>query len=171
MTNFAITAATAADVDAIVAIMEEAHRAMADPSRYITDDAAYVARHIEQEGFVLLARPGDADAPPVAFLMVHFPAATAENNLGRYLEPPQRTQVAHMDSAAVLPAWQGHGLQKALLLAAEPRLAAEGYTTLCATVSPDNAPSLHTLQRCGYRVAATVEKYGGLLRHVMVRSR
>lgn len=180
--TFPIALATAADVPAILAIMTAAHQAMAVPDRYITDDEAYVVAHIVQQGVVLLAYAAPETPPakrtqmsagdPVAFLMLHFPAADAENHLGRAaglpLEAMART--AHMDSAAVLPQWQGHGLQRQLLLAAEPLLAQMGYRHLCGTVAPDNTPSVRSFLACGYVVAATVEKYGGLRRHVMYKA-
>ena len=44
------------DVPAIMEIMRKAHEAMADPSAYILDDAAYVSHYVlVQDGFVLLA--------------------------------------------------------------------------------------------------------------------
>lgn len=164
MPEITIRMACAADVPAIMHIMTAAHQAMADPSAYITDDEAYVAAHVRGESFTLLA---EADGVPAGFFLVCVPGL-ADNNLGRYLNfsKQQLLGVAMMDSAAVLPAFQGLGVmgqmfRRAVALA-EPR-----YPYLLGTVAPDNTPSRRNFEKCGFFVLQTIKKPHGLTRLLM----
>ena len=94
-----------------------------------------------------------------------------EENLGRDIGLPESElgKVAHMDSAAVLPAFRGFHLQRRLMKTAEEELRKEGFRYLCCTVHPDNESSLRSVLSQGYRIAKTCEKYGGSPRHILVR--
>lgn len=70
--NISIRTAAPADVSDIMHIMDSAHRAMADPSAYITDDSAYVSAHIRKNGFTLMA---EVDGSPAGFFLVCVPGA------------------------------------------------------------------------------------------------
>ncbi|MDE6107297.1 MAG: GNAT family N-acetyltransferase, partial [Oscillospiraceae bacterium] len=98
-----------------------------------------------------------------------LPTFDEEHNLGNDLgfSPQQRSLVAHMESAAILPEFRGRGIQKKLISAAEARVAALGYRYSLCTVHPDNLPSFRSLVSLGYQVAETKLKYGGKLRHIM----
>ena len=104
------------------------------------------------------------------FFLIHIPGLT-EKNLGRSLGLPaeELPAVAHMDSAAVLPAYRGNGLQARLLREAERRLAGGPYSIWMSTVHPDNRYSLANMLAQGYQVAATMKKYGGLDRHILIK--
>ncbi|MCD7832940.1 MAG: GNAT family N-acetyltransferase [Lachnospiraceae bacterium] len=84
--------------------------------------------------------------------------------------PEQCRQLAHMDSAAVLPQFRGFQLQYRLMAAAEEELRRMGFRYLAATVHPDNHASKGTMLRLGYLVMATKEKYNGNLRHIMLKA-
>lgn len=159
--------ATAADVPAIHAVMVAAGEALPEPDIYVVDDEAFVARHIDAEGFTLVAC---RDGAVVGAQIVRLPGE-AEDNLGRDLGRPgiDLERVAHLESIAVLPEHQGHGLGRELIADAEARLARRGFRWAMCTVHPDNARSLRNLQDLGYRVMVTKEKYGGLRRHVMAK--
>lgn len=167
MPDIMLRPAIMADVPAIMHIMEAAHRAMTDPSAYITDDAPYVAAHIRDKGFTLLA---EADGIPAGFFLVCVPGL-AENNLGYYLDFSERQllQVAMMDSAAVLPEFQGMGIMGRMFEQAAERAWAD-YPYLLGTVSPDNIPSRRNFEKCGFSILKTIEKPGGLKRLLMGRS-
>ena len=158
--------ATPTDVPAIMDIMTKAHRAMPDPSAYITDDEPYIAAHIQGESFVLLA---EADGVTAGFFLVCVPGL-AENNLGHYLNfsENQLRQVAMMDSAAVLPEFQGLGIMGHMFTLAVARTA-PNYPYLLGTVSPDNFPSRRNFEKCGFSILKIVEKPGGLKRLLMGR--
>ena len=97
-----IQLATPEQVDEIFAIMSGVAAQMEHPEHYVIDDRDYVARHISQEGFILVWMEGDTVA---GFLVVHLPKADEAHNLGNDLgfSPEQLAQVAHMESAAILP--------------------------------------------------------------------
>ncbi len=160
--------ATPADVPEILAIMNAAYEALADKSLYITDDEDYIATHVKDQGFTLIAQEEDI---PVGFFLVCVPGL-AENNLGRYLDLPeaQLKQVTMMDSAAVLPACQGRGVMGAMFRRAV-ELAGERYPILLGTVSPDNAPSLRNFEKCGFSPLKQVVKPGGYTRLLMGKVR
>ena len=130
--------ATPADVPAILHIMTAAYEALADKSLYITDDEDYIAANIAAPNFILLA---EENGIPVGFFLMSVPGLT-DNNLGYYLDfsEEQLLQVAMMDSAAVLPEYQGRGLMGEMFRAAADR-AGEKYPYLLGTVSPNNGPS------------------------------
>lgn len=161
-----VVQATPADVDRICAIMSDVSAHMEHPEHYITDDRDYVARHIAQEGFTLLWKE---NGQAVGFLIVHLPPEGDDHHLGLDLcfSPTQLRESAHMESAAILPAYRGNGIQKKLLTAAEIRLRELGYRYSLCTVHPDNMPSLRSLESLGYQVGATKLKYGKNLRHIM----
>lgn len=161
-----ICLATEEQIDAVFAIMSGVAAHMEHPEHYVIDDRDYVARHISQEGFTLLWME---EGTVGGFLIVHLPRAGEAHNLGNDLgfDPRQLAQVAHMESAAILPRFRGRGIQKKLIAAAEERVAALGYRYSLCTVHPDNLPSFQSLVTLGYQVAATKLKYGGKLRHIM----
>lgn len=164
MPEITIRPAVPADVPTIMHIMETAHRAMADPSAYITDDSVYVSAHIRADGFTLLA---EVDGNPAGFFLVCVPGLT-ENNLGHYLgfSEAQLLGVAMMDSAAVLPEFQGLGIMGAMFRRAV-ELTESSYPYLLGTVAPDNVPSRRNFEKCGFSVLQTIKKPGGLTRLLM----
>lgn len=168
MPEIKLKTAAPADVPVIMHIMGEAHRAMADPSAYITDDEAYIAAHIEEGGFTLLA---EADGVPAGFFLVCVPGLS-DNNLGHYLgfSEEQLLQVAMMDSAAVLPAFQGQGVMGAMFQRAV-ELTGPVYPYLLGTVAPENIPSRRNFEKCGFSVLQTVVKPGGPTRLLMGKGR
>lgn len=160
--------ATPDDVPAILAIMNAAYEALPDKSLYITDDEDYIAAHVKDQGFTLIAQEQDN---AVGFFLVCVPGL-AENNLGRYLDYDEKRlcRVAMMDSAAVLPTYQGRGIMGAMFRRAAEQ-AGERYPILLGTVSPDNAPSLRNFEKCGFSPLKRVMKPGGYTRLLMGRFR
>lgn len=78
-------------------------------------------------------------------------------------------KVVHMDTAAILPEYRGHGLQKYFMEMIEEELRQEGYRYLCCTAHPDNKYSCNNILANGYQVMMTKEKYGGFLRHIFLK--
>ena len=168
------------DVEGIVQVMEEAVRTMERPEWFVSDDEAFIREHIDRKGFTLIAEKQSFQSGEEGkeyplnriggFLIVKFPGLS-EKNLGHTLHMPEENllRVAHMDSAAVLPSWRGQGLQGKLIDAAERELIGGPYTLLMATVHPENRFSLENFLRRGYTVKATVRRYGGLLRYVLLK--
>ena len=162
------------DVKDIVYVMEEAVRSMERPEWFVSDNETFIREQIGEDDPEAETAPLVPFAPFTsrigAFLIVKFPGLS-EKNLGHILGMPneQLLKVAHMESAAVLPSWRGMGLQGRLLKAAEKELLGGPHTLLMATVHPENRFSLENFLREGYEVKATVRRYGGLLRHVLLK--
>lgn len=195
---FTIRRAGMEDLDSVMHLMNEIKAGMEHPEWYVTDQRPWVERHLEQEGFILVA---ERDAEELAgFFIVDFPAkrsckAEPQNtgttagaagtgsgavpndapgeNLGIEirLNEQELNLVAHMDSAAVSPKYRGYHLQSILLEAVERELEDRPEQYFLCTVHPDNHASLHTMQRHGYVIVATKEKYGGLRRHVLYKKK
>lgn len=170
--SFIIRKATPQDVNGIAFVMEQAKKAMPNPQWFVADGRPWIEEHITGHGFTMVATaPVGGAEETIAFFMVAFPKSP-ETNLGfGFLEENRLGMVAHMDSAAVLPAYRGHHLQGRLLEEAEKELARYPQKYLFCTVHPDNQASLHTMQRHGYVVVGTKTKYGGLLRHVLFKEK
>lgn len=158
--------ATEADARRIMFIMEEAHRNMKDPDAYITDDLPYILDHIRDHGFTLVA---EAAGEIVGFFLVCIPGLE-HNNLGYELgfSEKQLMQVALMDSAAVLPEYQGKGIMGQLFRRAV-ELTEQDYPYLLGTVAPDNTPSRRNFEKNGFSCLKVIEKYGGKVRCLMGR--
>ena len=154
------------DVPDIMEIMSRAQRAMADPSAYITDSPEYVALYVEKEGFVLLA---EDSGKPVGFFMAAAPGLR-ENNLGHYLgfSPEALQMTLMMDSAAVLPEYQGRGIM-GMMFQRAVELAGARYPYLVGTVAPDNHASFRNFEKNGFTVRMTITKPGGQVRLLMGR--
>lgn len=123
---------------------------------------------LRDPGFGVIAESPEGEL--CGLLIVRIPGLN-DKNLGRDIALPddQLLRVAEMDTAAVLPAHRGHRLERRMLLFAEEELRASPYRLLMCTVSPYNLPSLKSVQTLGYEVMTTKEKYGGYLRHVLLK--
>ena len=78
-------------------------------------------------------------------------------------------RVVHMDSASVHPNHRGHSLERQMIAFAETLLDTSKYQYSFATVAPENTASLKSLERNGYQVMVIKQKYGGLMRCVMMK--
>ena len=80
------------------------------------------------------------------------------------------SRVVHMDSASVLPKRRGYGLESKMITFAENLIDTSKYCYSFATVAPENIASLKSLERNGYQIMITKEKYGGVMRCIMMKS-
>lgn len=160
--------ATKEDIAEIKRVMDIGLATTKEEDWYATDDEAFIARHISEDGYILKYIVDDKLA---GFLLVRYPGS-AEDNLGRYLidwTEEQLLKVVHMESAAVLPEYRGKKIQKQLLVAAEEIEQKRGARCLMATVHPENIYSLDNLKQLGYKCLLETEKYGGLRRKVLCK--
>ncbi|MBR2527129.1 MAG: GNAT family N-acetyltransferase [Blautia sp.] len=157
------------DAEKIAGLMHEVHEGMKNQDHFVCDDLDYVRRHIEEEGFILLAK--DRSGMVAGLLIIHIPG-NGEENLGRDIGLAEKDweHVAHMESAVVHPCARGRHLQTRLLLEAETILEKKGYVILLATVHPENLPSRRSLEKAGFHLVVMKEKYGGLLRAIMAKA-
>lgn len=111
---------------------------------------------------VLGAWAGDT----LAAVAVIVSARDSERNLARETGCPPEQNLT-FDAVLVLPEWRGHGLHRAFLEYTIGKAAEGGVARITATVSPENEHSLSNFLRCGFTIAATKVKYGGLTRHIL----
>lgn len=175
---FTIRRGTKEDADAVFRLMQSVKETMECPEWYVTDTKEYVERHMDDHGMTFLAEVQDGTL--AGYFIVDFPAVRLReeedeenDNLGKELKMDEKNLalVAHMDSAAVDSRYRGCHLQHRLLQAAEQSLQNTPYEHYLCTIHPDNHASLHTMQRSGYVIVATKEKYQGLKRHVLYKKR
>ena len=166
--SYRIRQARAEEAEAVHTLMVEVAAGMDRPELFACDDLPFIRAHLfdPAQGFGLVAV--DEDDAIVGALVVRYPGADADN-LGRDadLAGADLARVAHMESAVVHPSARGHHLQRAMIDQAERLIDAHAHPYLFATVAPDNAPSLATLEAAGYCRAARKQKYGGLDRLIM----
>lgn len=163
--KFEVRRAEEQDIPMIMDLIMEAKENVPDPDWFEAEDMEFAGKHIDEEGFTILAQWEDRIA---GMMMVRIPGEQ-EDNLGEYLNltDSQRNKTAHLEIAVVAPEFQGNGLQYRLFCMAEERLREQGYDYLMATVHPENRYSLRNMERLGMVRAAEVRKYGGKPRYVM----
>ena len=168
--KFIIREAEPKDAQEIYEVMKTAEAALEDKTLYVCDDLEYVKTHIAEaeNGFGVVSC--DENRKIVGIFIIRYPK-TAEDNLGKDIElsDTELLQVAHMESAAVLPEYRGKHLQEKMLKFAEHCIDRKRYRYLMATVSPHNPASYLTFEKCSYQLTKTKEKYGGLLRRIYLK--
>lgn len=167
MTHITVRIAGQDDIPAIAEIMKKAADQLPDRSVYVTDDENFIRRNISEDGFTFLA---ECDGIRVGFLIVHVPG-DSEENLGRAAGLPDKElpYTAHMESAAVLPKYWGHGIQRMLMMEAEKELRRRGFRYAAATVSPANLYSMENCMKMGYIKVDEREMYGKTTRDIVFR--
>ena len=167
--DYQLRLATLDDAYAIWQIMDTCAQAMEHKEHFICDDLDYVKDILSGQGFAVVAC--DTDGNIVGNLLVKYPGLD-EENLGYdvSLSTEELYKVLHMDSSTVLPEHRGHGLEAKMIAYAETLVDTAKYCYSLATVAPDNLASLKSLDRNGYQVMITKEKYGGLMRCVMMKT-
>ena len=157
------------DAENIHAIMRSVYDGLEDKSIYVCDDLEYVQTHIEKNGLGVVACNSSDEI--VASFLLRFPD-NSDDNLGRDigLSEEELTRVVHMETAVVIPKYRGRHLQLLMLDYAERIIDRSKYDILLATVSPDNPASYKTFERNGYKRMLTKEKYGGLQRHIYMKT-
>ena len=153
------------DVDKIMKIMNGAVD-KTKPDWYAIDDRDFVYRHINDEGFTLLAF---CKCEIIGFIIVRFPKLNGDN-LGMYisLDNEELLKVAHMESVAIDKKYIGLKLQQRLMIAAEKLINKAGYKYIMATAHPDNKFSVNNLNALNYKIVAEDIKYGGLTRLIFL---
>lgn len=87
------------------------------------------------------------------------------------LSKEELDQVIYQEISFVHPDFQGNGLQQKLATLIMKKLADQDHTFsyVCATVAPDNIPSLLDKFRQGMKIQALITVYDGKLRYVFVK--
>ena len=183
-TTYSLRLANLKDAYTIWQIMDTCSQAIEHKEHFICDDLNYVKDILSGQGFAVVAC--DADGIIVGNLLVKYPGLDEENlgydvfvkddaltdkipNFNIQLTSDNLNRVLHMDSATVLPIHRGHGLEARMIAYAESLVDTSKYHYSFATVAPENLASLKSLERNGYQVMVTKEKYGGFMRCVMMK--
>lgn len=175
-------------------VMDFCAKSMEHKEHFICDDLDYVKDILLETGFGVVAC--DVNGEIVGNLLVKYPGLE-EENLGYdvfvkaetpaykilnssvlpqdkkstiLLNEKNLNRVLHMDSASVLPNHRGHRLESRMISYAETLVDTSKYHYAFATVAPENTASLKSLERSGYQVIVTKEKYGGVMRCVMMKN-
>ena len=162
-----ISRASYEDVPKIMEIMETANRLVKDEEWFFMDTEEFTRQHIEEKGFTLKA---EEDGCMAGFLSVRFPGEE-HDNLGVHLSlsDEEMKQVAHMETAAVLPEYRGRGIQKSLMCKAEEILRDMPYHYLMGTAHPDNTYSVNNFLKLEYDIVDEGLKYVGLPLYVFCK--
>ena len=168
--NFIIEKATETQYDSIINLIRTVYNSMEQTDWFAADNDEYTREMLSSGKGTAFIAIEEKTAALAAVFMVTYPGHSVEN-LGLDIDLPADTLhlVAHMDSAAVLPVYRGHHLQKRLMEHAESHLCSKGYRYLCCTIHPDNKYSLNSALALGYKVKTTCEKYGGYMRAVLMK--
>jgi GNAT superfamily N-acetyltransferase len=104
----------------------------------------------------------------IAYSIIRIPGL-ADDNLGKDLNLPEGElmKVAHLQAAAVHPAYRGNGLQRKLTFAHLRVIKELGYEHVCCTVSPKNPISLANILSCGLVIEGLRPKLHGWWRYIL----
>lgn len=104
----------------------------------------------------------------IAFSIIRIPGLV-DDNLGNDLNLPEveLTKVAHLQAAAVHPAYRGNGLQRKMVAAHLHVIEELGYEHVCCTVSPKNPISLANYLSFGLLIEALRPKMQGWWRYIL----
>lgn len=168
--NLTIRKAKMEEASKIAGLIEEVYENMEQKVWYVPDNEEYTLRMMESGKGVVYEAVDEETGEMAGILMATYPGV-CEENLGNEigLSVNQLLDVVHMESAAVRPAYRGQGLQGRLMEEAEKEAAERGKHYLMCTIHPDNRFSKANAVNRGYHVMKTKEKYGGLIRDIMLK--
>lgn len=173
--NFKIRRSTPQDIDSMLHMIQNVHSQLNQKEWFVVDEESYTRELLETgKGWGYIAEEITSGEPAGLFI-VNFPGTEA-HNLGydifssdAVLSEQFLSDIVHMDTAVVSPKYRGHHLQYRLISFAENDLKNAGYYKLMCTIHPENIYSLNNALDLGYRIMATREKYGGYLRHILLK--
>ena len=140
--------ATADDIPTLARISADA-LAEVGPEMFFPDTDEALAEAIGGDGWAVIA---EADGRVVAYQLVVV--------AGR---------VAHMETAVVVPAWRGCGIQRILVEEALGEIDRRDLGPTLSAAAPSNAASIRSLERAGFRQTGRELRYGGRERIVLRR--
>ncbi len=146
-------------------LMKAVYEKLDDKGLFVCDDLEFVQRHICDEGFTVIAL-NEANKIIGCFIF-RYPDFN-KDNLGYdlNLDKNDLQKVVHLESAVVSPEYRGNDLQFKMMKYGENLIDKNKYKYFLATVSPDNPASYKSLEKNGYKLVLTKEKYNGLKRNI-----
>jgi ribosomal protein S18 acetylase RimI-like enzyme len=139
--------------------------------------AAFVAELAHRPLGLMVSFPGAQSRPLSLAMAKHLPRALGGRIFGFAVRGVMLAGIKEakadeylISNLGVLPAAQGHGLGKHLLMHAEEQAHAAGLTKCALMVSPDNAHAIRLYKRTGYQIVFTKQNKNPLGRyHRMVK--
>jgi hypothetical protein len=107
----------------------------------------------------------------IAYSIIRIPGH-CDDNLGRDIDLPEEElpKLAHLQAAAVHPAYRGNGLQRKLTYAHLAVIEEMGCEHVSCTVSPKNPVSLANYLSCGLAIEGLRPKMQGWWRYILHRN-
>lgn len=138
------------------------------PEIFMLHDEKYLLEILRLERSVIGVTTEDG---LIACSIIRIPGL-ADDNLGRDINLPEEelTKVAHLQAAAVHPAYRGNGLQRKLTSAHLRVIKEMGFEHVCCTVSPKNPASLANYISCGLVIEGLRPKLHGWCRYILHKS-
>lgn len=169
--KFTIEKACMEETKEIAELIDDVYEEMEQKDWYVKDREDDIKEWMESGKGIVFKAVEERTGEMAGILLTIYPGASMEN-LGRDigLNANQLMRVAHMESAAVLPKFRGHKLQKQLLQAAEEEAKKRGCRYLMCTIHPDNYFSKGNAEKQGYHVMQTKQKYGRLTRDILLKT-
>lgn len=158
--NLLIRKCNSTDLEALLRLQETVYSALPDKSQLRLNTKDMLASCLQSPHTCLGAFNGKE---LVAIAILYVPTDEAED-IAHCINITQRA--ANLKLVLVDPRFRGLGLQQKLMNMLEREAAGQHFEVLCCTCSPDNEYSIRNVVSCGYRFAATQEKYGGLKRNI-----
>lgn len=158
------------DSEVLGSLIAAVHKQLEEPSWFVPDDAA-VIRNLLCSEKGLAWKAVEAETGTCAGMLLVFFPGTSEENLGNDagLLEEEKKMAAHIESVAILPEFRGNGLQAQMMRLAEEEVRKRGYRYLLCTVHPENRFSRNNMVKAGFSSIVKKEKYGGLLREIMMK--
>lgn len=156
------------DVEAVWELMTEVYGTLPEKEYFVPEEKENLYSCVQEKGMLFVAH--DAGGRLAGYLLVLYPGMSEDNlakDLGYSVTKQKKT--VHMESCCVRREYRGNGIEKDFLNVAEQCIDRKKYRYLAGTVSPGNMAGLKSMEACGYRPVMTKEKYGGLLRHIMLK--
>lgn len=156
----------AADLPSVESLHDQAHALATAPGLIARETREFFLDHLDRMGRIYGI---ESDDRIVAYCVLGLPIGTDYNfgsDIG--LPPGQLAQVAHLDGAVVDPAWQGNGLQSAMVAWRIERAQAYGRRLMISTAAPRNDRSWNTLMHHRLKAVTLRRKFGGHWRYFLV---
>ncbi len=147
------------EVGGVIALHHAVREAVA-PDLLCRETDAFFHEHCNACGRILGLF---ANEELIGYGVLGLPAPDQESFADQFgLTSEQRTVVATVDGAGILPRWRGNGLQRRLVAVRVEAARAAGRRIAVSTVAPGNLPSLRNLLAEGLTIRALRTAFGGI---------
>ena len=157
--NLLIRKCCLSDLESLLGLQQSVYSALPDKNQLRLNTATMLADCLQPPHTCL----GVFADGLVAAAILFVPTDESED-IAHTINLTQRA--ANLKLVMVDNRYRGLGIQQKLMNMLEQEAVEQHFEVLCCTCSPDNKFSINNIELCGYRLAATMEKYGGLKRNI-----